>query len=87
MLTLPPAQRPAGFVCNPRCPDGLRSTVHAGNALDWEFTRGKSGAPSYMRSGLNRSTTQIKTGRTLLDHFDYLYDADLGIVGFRPVSH
>ena len=87
ILTLPPSQRPAGFACDPRCPNGWQATIRAGNALDWEFKTGEPGAPSYVRWGLNGNTTQINTGRTLLDHFDYLYDADLGIVGFRPVSH
>lgn len=87
ILTLPPAQRPAGFACDLRCPDGLQATVRSGNALDWEFTTGEPGAPSYVRWGANGNTTQINTGRALLDHYDYLYDADLGIVGFRPVNH
>jgi len=87
ILTLPPAKRPAGFACDPRCPDGLRAAVRAGDALDWEFTTGEPGAPSYVRWGLNGNTTQINTGRVVLDHYDYLYDADLGIVGFRPVKH
>jgi hypothetical protein len=87
ILTLPPAQRPAGLACDTRCPDGLQVTVRAGNALNWEFTTGEPGAPRYVRWGLNGSTTQINTGRALLEHFDYLYDADLGVVGFRPASH
>lgn len=86
ILTLPVAKRPAGL-CDPRCAAGMGVAVRAGKALAWSFVAGESGAPEYVRWGLNGATTQINTGRALLEHYDYLYDATQGIVGFRATGH
>ncbi|MGH7154210.1 MAG: hypothetical protein ACREF3_09790 [Acetobacteraceae bacterium] len=85
ILTLPKPKRPPGL-CDPRCPAGMHVTVRAGKALNWSFVTGERGAPDYVRWGLNGTTTQINTGRALLEHHDYLYDATQGIVGFRTTS-
>lgn len=85
ILTLPRPQRPPDL-CDQRCPAGMHVSVRAGAALDWSFDIGDADAPAYVRWGLNGETTQINTGRALLAHFDYLYDADQGVVGFRSTG-
>ncbi len=95
-LTLPPAQLTGQTQPNPA---GV-PTPTSGTALRIAFGPGGSG-PSYaFRAGdqtnpsaphaiilVNRpGTVFVNTSVRLLNRFDYLYDADGGFVGFRPVA-
>ncbi|WP_206244586.1 hypothetical protein [Novosphingobium terrae] len=95
-LTLPPEKLPAGAGDATALPDGtavgieiapasagharIGYTIHAGD-------RGDDAVPSSITlAGIGRRPTFVNTGVHLLNRFDYLYDADAGVIGFRAVA-
>ena len=91
-LTLPPARLPAGAEEAKTLPAGTRirialvpgsaaaraeHVVQVGNGAD-------DAAPSVLiLAGVGKRPTFVNTGAHLLNRFDYLYDADAGLVGYR----
>jgi hypothetical protein len=56
------------------------------NAASYSFTVGKAGdllAPDFLILNTNRPEPFVNTGVRFLNGFDYLYDADGGVVGYR----
>ncbi len=68
-------------------PDGSRKDVPR---VSYQLVIGEEGnplAPAFLRLNLTRPTPFINTGVTFLNGFDYLYDADRGMVGYRWTGH
>ncbi len=96
ILTMPPALRPptltnpgsvtfkSGINVQVSVPAGAGS---ANVALHYEFRTGASSAPALAPTrvvwGENGNSTQLNTGSNLLNAYDYLYDSDRGLIGFR----
>jgi hypothetical protein len=96
ILTMPPALRPptltnpgsvtfkSGINVQVSVPKGAGS---ANVALSYEFRTGASPAPplapTRVEWGTNGDSTQLNTGSNLLNAYDYLYDSDHGLIGFR----
>ena len=97
ILTVPPARRPPGFaepgVTTLRAGIDVDVTVPARSeseppVLSYGFRTGAQPAPAYAPTrvawGENGDTYQLNTGSNLLNAYDYLYDSDRGLIGFRP---
>lgn len=97
ILTVPPARRPPDLA-QPGS-EGLKSGIDVEvavsarsaedpPALTYRFRTGAqpapAGAPTRVRWGQNGDAYQINTGSNLLNAYDYLYDSDRGLIGFRP---
>lgn len=93
-LTVPPDRLPSGsdgrniapgtmiaVYLSPAAPAAdLRFDVRAGDRAD-------PAAPStIMLAGVGRRPTFVNTGARVLNRFDYFYDAEAGVVGYRPVG-
>jgi predicted aspartyl protease len=93
-LTVPPTDLPVGVTGDGPIPDGtavridlmparrgkasIGYVVHVGDGND-------AGAPtSAVLVRVGRRAPFINTGVHLLNRFDYLYDADAGLVGYKP---
>lgn len=95
-LTLPPERLPAGAAEAKTLPAGMtiRVALVAGNGaatrIDHVVRVGDGAddaAPSSLiLSGIGKRPTFVNTGVHLLNRFDYLYDADAGLVGYRPTD-
>jgi hypothetical protein len=96
ILTMPPALRPPALTLpgSATFKSGIEVKVEvptrAGSphvALGYEFRTGASPAPAYTPTrvvwGANNDTTQLNTGSNVLNAYDYLYDSDHGLIGFR----
>jgi len=94
-LTLPPERLPAGSAEAKTLPAGTTiaiALVPAGKGVApvshvVRVDGGDAAAPSTVTlSGIGRRPTFVNTGAHLLNAFDYLYDADAGLVGYRPAA-
>lgn len=94
-LTLPPERLPAGAAEAKTLPAGttIRIALVPGSdaaRIDHVVPVGDGGddaAPSSLiLSGIGKRPTFVNTGAHLLNRFDYLYDADAGVVGYRPAD-
>jgi hypothetical protein len=95
-LTLPPERLPAGSAEAKTLPAGTRIAIALapggkGGAPISHVVRVDDGtdaaAPATVTlSGIGKRPTFVNTGAHLLNRFDYLYDADAGVVGYRPAA-
>jgi hypothetical protein len=96
ILTMPPTLRPPALT-NPGSTTfkngiNVKVSVPAGtgstnDAVQYEFRTGASPTPAFAPTrvvwGINGNSTQLNTGSNLLNAYDYLYDSDRGLIGFR----
>lgn len=95
-LTLPSERLPAGAAEAKTLPAGTTiriALVSGGGAavrIDHVVRVGDGGddaAPSsVILAGIGKRPTFVNTGAHLLNRFDYLYDADAGVIGYRPAA-
>jgi len=96
ILTVPLEDRPAGFTLtgSTTLQDGIKIEVKVPErsnsdelVLSYHFRIGDPAAPAYAPTrvvwGSNKETYQLNTGSNLLNSFDYMYDSDRGVIGFR----
>jgi hypothetical protein len=92
---VPPARRPTGLTRDRTLKSGIdvEVTAPAGSAsepraLAYGFRIGAQPPPAYAPKrvvwGENGATYQLNTGSNVLNAYDYLYDSDRGVIGFRP---
>jgi predicted aspartyl protease len=95
-LTVPADRLPADSGGATSLPDGTAIAIdlipagsqHAaiGYVVHTGQTKDLVAPSSVILAGIGKRPTFVNTGVRLLNMFDYLYDADMGLVGYRPTN-